>query len=129
MHSGSVTAGGNTFGKLGEDVIDGDGDDLSFVVEGSGVTNEVAQLLSTDFLDDAPLAVEQMRGDGGLDIPIDIVVGGFVVDHQGPAATVGVGYEQADFIIGDGFDVDLYVGGHSSFERGDVLNAKAVTAR
>lgn len=129
MHGGSVATGGNTLWKLGKDVIDRDGDDLSFVVEGGGVADEVTQLLSTDFLDDAPLAVEQMRGDGGLDIPIDVVVGGFVVDHQGPAATVGVGDEQADLVIGNGFDADLYVRGHSGFERGYVINAEAVTAR
>ena len=129
MHGGSVVAGGNTLGKLGEDIINGNGDDLSFVVESTGVPDEVTQLFSTDFLDDAPLAVKQMRGDSGLDIPIDVVVGGLVVNHQGPAATVAVGDEQANLVIGDGFDADLYVGGHGGFERGDVLNAEVVTAR
>jgi len=129
VHGGSVVAGGNTLGKLGEDIINGNGDDLSFVVESTGVPDEVTQLLSTNFLDDAPLAVKQMRGDGGLDIPADVVIGGFVVDHRGPAATVAVGDEQGDLVVGDGSDADLYVGGHGGFKRGDVLNAEAVTAR
>jgi len=127
--AGSVVAGRHAVGKLGEDVIEGDGDYLSFVVESSGVADEVAQLLGTDFLDDAPLAVEEVRGDGGLDIPVDVVVRGFVVDHRRPAATVGVGDEQADLVVGDGFDADLYVGWHDGFERGDVLDAELVGPR